>query len=69
MQNKKDKKWVITKIDDFLIFLKTQMKVHKTKSEFVSHFTNWLPKNMDKAIARSTYDFHYNSNGTVRGVL
>lgn len=44
MQNKKDDQWVKLKIDEFLVFLLTQMKVHKSKSEFVSHFTNWLPK-------------------------
>jgi len=47
MQNKKDEQWVKTKIDEFLIFLLTQMKVHKSKSEFVSHFTNWLPKKIE----------------------
>lgn len=47
MQNKKDEEWVKVKIDEFLIFLRTQIKVHKNKSEFVSHFTNWLPKKIE----------------------
>lgn len=47
MQNKKDTDWVKLKVDEFIIFLQTQMKVHNSKSEFISHFTNWLPKKME----------------------
>lgn len=47
MQNGKDSEWVKSKLDEFIIFLLTQMKIHKSKSEFISHFTNWLPKKME----------------------
>lgn len=35
---------IIQKIDEFLIFLKTQEKEHTSRKEFVSHFINWISK-------------------------
>jgi len=34
------------KLDEFTIFLSTIFKAHPNKKEFISHFINWLPKNL-----------------------
>ena len=35
---------IISKLDEFNTHLKTDFKIHQTKTEFVSHFKSWLPK-------------------------
>jgi hypothetical protein len=45
MQQKIPPNEVVKKIDDFLIFLKTQEKNHENRKEFISHFVNWVSKN------------------------
>lgn len=36
--------FIISKLDDFNTHLKTDFKIHTTKTDFVSHFKSWLPK-------------------------
>ena len=46
MQQKISIELIQQKIDEFVLFLKTTEKNHKSKKEFISHFINWLPKNL-----------------------
>ncbi len=47
MQNRKTPDEIKTKIDDFVAFLITVDKIHKSKREFLEHFINWLKKNIE----------------------
>lgn len=44
MQQKIPIEEIKTKIDDFVLFLKTTTTQHKNKKAFITHFVNWLPK-------------------------
>lgn len=44
MQQKIPMEEIKTKIDDFVLFLKTTTTQHKNKKAFITHFVNWLPK-------------------------
>lgn len=37
---------IISKLDEFEKHLKTDFKIHQTKTDFVSHFKSWLQKNI-----------------------
>jgi hypothetical protein len=45
MQQKISIDLICEKLDEFELFLRTIEKSHYNKSEFISHFINWLPKN------------------------
>lgn len=46
MQQKINIELVAEKLDEFELFLRTIEKSHYNKSEFISHFINWIPKNL-----------------------
>lgn len=48
MQQKISIDLICEKLDEFELFLRTIEKSHYNKSEFISHFINWLPKNSKK---------------------
>lgn len=48
MQHKISIDEIQKKIDEFVLFLRTTEKVHKSKREFISHFINWLPKKLNQ---------------------
>lgn len=48
MQHKIQIEEIQKKIDEFVLFLRTTEKVHKSKREFISHFINWLPKKINQ---------------------
>jgi len=41
------------KLDEFTTFLSTTFKEHKNKKEFISHFINWLAKNLQNGKSKS----------------
>ncbi len=48
MQQKITIEEIQTKIDEFVLFLKTTTDQHKNKKAFITHFVNWLPKQKNK---------------------
>lgn len=48
MQQKIPIEEIQTKIDEFVLFLKTTTDQHKNKKAFITHFVNWLPKQKNK---------------------
>lgn len=48
MQQKIPIEEIKTKIDEFVLFLKTTTDQHKNKKAFITHFVNWLPKQKNK---------------------
>lgn len=48
MQQKIPIEEIQTKIDEFVLFLKTTTEQHKNKKAFITHFVNWLPKQKNK---------------------
>lgn len=46
MQQKTTPEVIPKKLDEFELFLRTIFKSHQNKKEFITHFVNWLPKNL-----------------------
>lgn len=51
MQSRKNPELVISKIDQFVKYLASVMRVHNSKRDFVEHFINWLAKDGSRASA------------------
>ena len=60
MQQKKTTDFVKEKLDDFSIFLFTTEKKHPNKKEFIGHFINWLPKNLEKKQTKKVLEIQKN---------
>ncbi|UYW02089.1 hypothetical protein K5I29_04090 [Flavobacterium agricola] len=41
-------------LDQFVLFLAVQQKVHSSKKEFVSHFNNWSRKEIQNKVKNAT---------------
>jgi len=54
MQHKITPEVIPKKLDEFVIFLRTKEKIHPTKKEFIDHFTNWIPKNLQNGATKQT---------------
>ena len=73
IQQKKPADFIKEKLDDFSIFLFTTEKKHPNKKEFISHFINWLPKNIEKNGTKqfnsgSKQQFRFNTDEAIETV-
>lgn len=73
IQQKKPADFIKEKLDDFSIFLFTTEKKHPNKKEFISHFINWLPKNLEKNGTKqfnsgSKQQFRFNTDEAIETV-
>ena len=46
IQQRKPPDKIIEKIDEFILFLGSVEKEHKSRKEFIDHFVNWITKNL-----------------------
>ena len=60
IQQKKPADFIKEKLDDFSIFLFTTEKKHPNKKEFIGHFINWLPKNLEKKQTKKVLEIQKN---------
>lgn len=54
MQQKTSIEIIPKKLDEFELYLRTIFKSHETKKEFITHFVNWLPKNLNNGTRHNT---------------